>query len=94
VLIIAGWLRTTPGQRDAYLEACHRVVELARQAEGCLDFALSADPLDPDRINLHERWASGADLDRFRGSGPEPSQLAEIVDADVARYGIASVGPA
>lgn len=91
MLIIAGWLRITPGQRDAYLEACHGVVELARRAEGCLDFALSGDPLDPDRINVYERWASSTDLDRFRGSGPEPAQLAEIVEADVARYVIASV---
>jgi quinol monooxygenase YgiN len=70
VLIIAGWLRVDPASRADYLEGCAAVVEQARSAPGCLDFALSADLLDPGRINVHERWESDEQLHAFRGNGP------------------------
>lgn len=44
-------------------------MRLARQAPGCLDFAVSADPVDRTRVNVFERWAGPADLDAFRASG-------------------------
>lgn len=94
MIIVSGWLHIVPGERDAYLATCHDVVAAARRAEGCLDFALSADPVDADRINVYERWATDADLERFRGGGPEAGQLAAIRDADVARYRVAAVEPA
>jgi quinol monooxygenase YgiN len=57
MLIIAGWLRVDPDARDRYLQEGKQVVTLARAAPGCLDFSLSADLLDPARINVYERWA-------------------------------------
>jgi heme-degrading monooxygenase HmoA len=39
---------------------------MAREAPGCLDFAQSPDPLEPDRINVFERWESDAALQAFR----------------------------
>ena len=42
-----------------------------RQAPGCLDFSLSADLLDPGRINVYERWRSREDLLAYRAAaGP------------------------
>jgi quinol monooxygenase YgiN len=65
------------------------VVEQARQAPGCLDFALSADLLDPGRINVFERWESPAAVEAFRGSGPSDDQSAAIVAASVAEWDVA-----
>jgi quinol monooxygenase YgiN len=86
MIIVAGCLIVAPQERDAYLEGCVAVVEAARQALGCLDFALSPDLLDEARINVFERWASEADLERFRGSGPDDSQVASLRDIRVAEY--------
>jgi quinol monooxygenase YgiN len=86
VIIVAGALIVDPGGRDAYLEGCRGVVAAARQARGCLDFALSPDLLEPGRINVYERWASEEDLQRFRGSGPDAGQLAELLDIQVGEY--------
>jgi quinol monooxygenase YgiN len=94
MIIIAGWLRVALADRDGYLADCRTVMRMAEAAPGCLDFVLSADPMDPGRIRVYERWESEADLERFRGSGPDDAQSTRIVDADVRRYHIASVGPA
>jgi quinol monooxygenase YgiN len=91
VIIIAGKLYVDAAARDAYLAGCTKVVEQARAAPGCLDFALSADPNEPDRINVYERWETDEDLQRFRGAGPEPEQTAQIRDAEVSKYRISGV---
>ena len=57
---------------------------------GQVDFALSADLVDPGRINVFERWESDEDLHRFRGSGPEAEQTAQIRDAEVRKYRISA----
>lgn len=90
MVIVAGHLLVETGQRDAYLAGCTGVVEQARTAPGCLDFSLSADLLDPSRINVLERWDSVAAVETFRGSGPDDEQGAAILGASVAEYEIAS----
>ncbi len=91
MIIIAGWLAVAPEARDAYLRDCAEAVRLAREAPGCLEYALGADLLDAGRITVYERWESDADLERFRGSGPSDEQSAQILDASVARYRISAV---
>ncbi|PSK93626.1 antibiotic biosynthesis monooxygenase [Murinocardiopsis flavida] len=90
MLIVSGRLYVDPQARGDYLAGCRAIIEAARAAPGCLDFVLAADPLDPARINVYERWESDADLDRFRGAGPDPGQQADIRDASVAKYRISA----
>lgn len=92
MLIIAGHLRVAPQDRDSYVDGCVSVVEAARRSAGCLDFAITADSMSPDRICIYERWDSEEALLAFRGAGPSDDQQAEILDADVKRYGVDSVG--
>lgn len=87
-VIVSGHLIVDPASRDAYLADCVAVIDQARQAPGCLDFAISADLLEPGRINILERWASREDVESFRGSGVEESQAAAIVSGSVAEYGV------
>jgi quinol monooxygenase YgiN len=86
VVIVAGHVMVDPSQRDEYLAGCTDVVSQARAAEGCLDFALSADLIDPGRVNILERWESAAAVEAFRGSGVDDEQGAAIVSASVAEY--------
>jgi quinol monooxygenase YgiN len=92
MLIIAGHLEVAPAQRDAYVSDCAPVVVAARAAPGCLAFAITADPVDPQRVCVFERWETEADLLAFRGSGPSDGQQAAILGADVRRYTISAVG--
>jgi quinol monooxygenase YgiN len=89
MVIVAGHIVVDPQQRDDYLSGCVEVVRQARRTAGCLDFALSADLLEPGRVNIFERWESQAAVEAFRGSGPSDDQGAAIVAASVAEYDIA-----
>jgi len=90
MIIVAGRIHTAPEDRQAYLVGCRQTIELARNATGCVDFHLSADPLEPGRINVFEQWDSVADVEAFRGSGPSDEQTAAIVDAAVFQHEVAS----
>lgn len=91
MILVCGHLLVT--DRDTYLEGCREVVALARAAEGCLDFALSPDLLDPGRINVLERWSSADRLAAFRGAGTPDDQMAQIVEASVAEYDVTDPRP-
>ncbi|MDK1474361.1 antibiotic biosynthesis monooxygenase family protein [Streptomyces sp. 549] len=71
MIIVSGSLHVEPAARDAYVDGCRGIVEQARAAPGCLDFVLAADPLDPGRVNVYEKWESDEALARFRSSDPE-----------------------
>lgn len=90
MIVVSGHLHVDPDGRASYLDGCHDVVRQARAAPGCLDFALSADLLDPGRINVLERWETLADVEAFRGSGPSGDQTAQIRQADVRQFEVVS----
>lgn len=91
MVIVAGHLIVDPTQRQSYLADCASVVQQARRAAGCLDFAITADLVDPGRINIFERWESQSAVEAFRGSGPSDEQSAAMLAASVAEYDIADV---
>jgi quinol monooxygenase YgiN len=86
VIVVAGALYVEPGERSEFLVGCRTVVEQARNAEGCLDFAISADLLDLSRINVFERWTDRTALVDFRDSGPSDDQNDAISRADVREF--------
>ena len=89
MIIVAGHLIVDSAERDSYLAGCEEVVLLARRAPGCLDFAIGADLLDDTCVNVFERWASRAELEAFRGSGPSDGQWAAILSASVEEFVVA-----
>ena len=54
MVIVAGHLIVDPDDREAYLEGCRDVVEQASRTDGCLDFTISPDLVDPTMINAYE----------------------------------------
>jgi quinol monooxygenase YgiN len=91
MVIVAGHMVVDPPQRESYLADCVSVVEQARRAPGCLDFAISADLVEPGRIDIFERWESQAAVEAFRGNGPSDQQAAAIQAASVAEYDVADL---
>jgi quinol monooxygenase YgiN len=93
MIIVAGPIHVAPEERAAYLDGCRVVIDAARAANGCLDFHLAADPIDPGRINVFERWETVEAVEAFRGAGPSGEQQAQVLDAAVVQYEIASETP-
>ena len=91
IVIVAGHITVKPQERESYLAGCVSVVERARVVAGCRDFAITADLIDPGRVNIFERWESQTALEIFRGSGPGNEQGAAMLSASVAEYDIAGV---
>ena len=90
VIIVSGSLFVEPEQREVYLAGCGEAIRLARTAPGCIDFQLSADPLDGGRINVFEQWESAAAVEAFRGSGPSDEQQAMIKEARVFQHEVSA----
>jgi quinol monooxygenase YgiN len=93
MVIVAGDITVDPERRESYLAGSVSVVEKARRADGCLDFAITADLLDPSRVNLFERWESQAAVKTFRRRAPRNKQGAAMLAASVAEYDIADARP-
>ena len=88
MVIVAGHITVEPQQRWSTSRAALRVVEAARGTAGCLDFAITADLIDPGRVNIFGRWASHAAVDAFRGRGPSDEQGAAMRSVSVAEYDV------
>lgn len=90
MIIVAGALHVDPSERDGYLADCADLIRQARDTEGCQDFYLVADPVEPGRINVFEQWETVAAVEAFRGSGPSGPQQEAIMSASVSQHEIAS----
>jgi quinol monooxygenase YgiN len=93
MLIIAGYLEVEAGQRDAFVAAHQDLLKRGRQAPGCLDLAISPDPLNADRVNNFERWASREELNAWRDVANAPDTGISIEAGDVMEYSVADVRP-
>jgi quinol monooxygenase YgiN len=91
MVIVARHITVEPQQRESYLAGCVSVVKQARGTAGCLDFAITADLIDPGRVTVFERWESQAAVETFRRSAPRNKQGAAMLSASVAEYDIADV---
>lgn len=67
MIIIAGHSHAkSEAERDANVAAFAAMVAKARQQDGCIDFAISADAVDPERSNILEIWRDEAAWQAWR----------------------------
>ena len=98
MLIIAGTFEVDPARRDEFIAGREAGMRESRAEAGCIDYVMSADPIEPGRVYLFERWESkehlAPHLARISAS-PPPSDTPPVpmLSVDVQQYEIASVGP-
>jgi len=63
MVIVGGTFEIDPDQREQFLAGRAAMMRRSRAEHGCLEYSFCADPLDPARVVLFERWSSQADLD-------------------------------
>lgn len=66
MIIIAGHELVAADTRDRDVAAFRDLVAAARQADGCEHVAITADSVDPERINTVEVWRDAAALSAWR----------------------------
>ncbi|MEY9211875.1 antibiotic biosynthesis monooxygenase [Thermobifida halotolerans] len=93
MLIIAGKLYVAPEDRDKYIESHEDLLQRARKQPGCLDLAISADPVEAGRVNMFELWESEEHLAAWREVANAPAPVTEFLGGDIQKYQISSVGP-
>jgi quinol monooxygenase YgiN len=87
-IIVAGRLRLKPNRRDEFIQQTIPSISLARANKNCLDFSVSADPIDQNRVNIYEHWLNRSALEAFRNSGPENDYFSLVLCFEVSEYDI------
>ena len=91
MVIVAGHVPSSPPSARPTSRAAGASSGRPGRPPGCLDFAISADLIDPRRVDIFERWESQEAVDAFRGSGPSDEQGAAMLAASVAEYDVADM---
>jgi quinol monooxygenase YgiN len=88
MIIVAGKGYVDPATRSDFLAAMKPSIERARARSGCLDYVIFADPIEPGRIDLFERWTSAEVLGLHRqATQAEAVALASRIEgAEVFEY--------
>lgn len=77
-VLIVGHLTIARGRRDAFVAQSFDAVRKARATSACLHFSVSPDPIEPNRVNVCERWSSRAALLAFREEGPDETDWSAV----------------
>jgi quinol monooxygenase YgiN len=93
MVIIAGYVLFDEGERDAYVDAHRDLMTRARAFDGCIDLAITADAVDPRRVNTVEVWDSAEVLDAWRTQANPPHTGIEPTDIHVRRFDAEDGGP-
>ncbi len=96
MLIVAGTFLVDPDRRDEFIAARHDGMRHSRAEPGCIEYSFCADPLEPGKVILYERWASKADLAAHLAALKERPPAADTVPVhhrEVLQYEISAEGP-
>jgi quinol monooxygenase YgiN len=97
MVIVQGVFSVDPVDRDRFVESRLEGMRTSRQEEGCLEYVIAADPLDPARAVLSERWQSMDHLQQHlaRQQGADRSAGAQPVprDVEITLYEVATSRP-
>jgi quinol monooxygenase YgiN len=76
IMIVQGVFSLDPLERDRFVESRVEAMRSSRQEKGCLEYVIAADPVDPERAVLTERWESMEDLQEHLGLQQNAGQSA------------------
>jgi quinol monooxygenase YgiN len=94
MLIVAGTGQVDPEHRDALLASLVPALHQARSTAGCLDYVVAADPIEPDRVNIYERWESEAHLATHLAAVARTApSMPHVRGVEVLRYEISAASP-
>ena len=81
MVIVGGTFEFDPDKRDLFLASRIEMMRVSRAEPGCIEYTFAADPLDPGRVVLFERWTDQDALDAHlvvRRANPELPETAVV----------------
>jgi len=93
MVIVMGTFLVEPARRDEFLAEQVERMRASRAEDGCLEYTFSADPLDPGRVLLAERWADQAALDAHLAGPPPPPLAVSPTSVSIVVYDVAAERP-
>jgi quinol monooxygenase YgiN len=102
MMIVQGVFRMDPAERDAFLAQSIAGMSGSRAEKGCLEYVMAADPVEPDRVVLSERWESKEDLDehlramtarRTEAAGGGDPAAVQPTSREIMMYEVGSAQP-
>jgi quinol monooxygenase YgiN len=92
MVIVGGTFEFDPDKRDLFLASRTEMMRVSRAEAGCLEYTFAADPLDPGRVVLFERWTDQDALDAHldvRRANPEPPETAVVpISSSIVIYAV------
>lgn len=97
-VVITGWIEYETGQRATALTAFDAMSGASLEEDGCLEYSVTADRRNPDRIRILEHWIDREALQRHFAM-PHMAEFREqtaglvTTDRDLQRCYLAERGP-
>jgi quinol monooxygenase YgiN len=92
MIIIAGHELVAAEKRDTVVAAFRDLVTRARDFDGCIHVAITADSVDPERINVIEVWRDADAISKWRKQVKGP-KVGKFKHVEVKRYEATDGGP-
>ncbi len=92
MIIIAGHELVDAEQRDTFVAAFRDLITRARDFDGCIHVAITADSVDPERVNVIEVWRDADAMNEWRKQANAP-EVDEPKLMEVKRYDATDGGP-
>jgi quinol monooxygenase YgiN len=93
MVIVGGTFLVDPDQREQFLAERHGLIRTSRGESGCLEYVFSADPIDPSRVVLFERWTNQEALDAhiadLRAGGRSSDTGIASISSSIVIYDVA-----
>lgn len=94
MLIVAGKGYVDPEHREAFLSHYEASLRHVRDEPGCLDYVVFADPVEPGRVNVYERWESEEHLTAHLAGMAQAAQPPVAVHSmEITQYEISASSP-
>ncbi|HVA06272.1 MAG TPA: putative quinol monooxygenase [Acidimicrobiales bacterium] len=96
-VIVQGVFTVEPNERDRFVEMSIESMRSSRQEDGCFEYVVAGDPLDPERVVLSERWESMDHLQQHlsqqRSSPPGGESRPAARSVEITLFEVASSRP-
>lgn len=92
MIIMASYELVSAKDRTKYVDAFCNLAARAREFDGCVHIAITADSVDPERIDSVEAWRDAEVLDEWRRQAKAP-RTGRPKYSEVKRYEATVGGP-